>query len=61
MKSIGMIFLLVGCSHIPFFSDEEKSSSDTPKLDAPLGKSQENLEAPSSLDINRNPHVDAVP
>lgn len=58
MKSIGMIFLLVGCSHIPFFSDDEKSSSDTPKLDAPLGKSQENLEAPSSLESNRISQVD---
>lgn len=58
MKSIGMIFLLVGCSHIPFFSDDEKSSSDTPKLEAPLGKSQEKLEAASSLETSRISQVD---
>ncbi|MEI8026429.1 MAG: tetratricopeptide repeat protein [Pseudomonadota bacterium] len=61
MKKIGLIFLFVGCSHIPFFSDDEKTASDASKSEPAVVKAPEKAEGASNGENSKPPQVDATP
>ncbi len=61
MKKIGMIFLFVGCSHIPFFSEDEKTSTDTTKAESIASKVPEKMESTAVAETNKIPQGDTPP
>ncbi len=61
MKKMGIIFLFAGCSHIPFFSDDEKKTDDGTKSDSAVSNLPEKVERPSQGDTTKIPQGEALP